>query len=98
MVISQNLSGSFVESAFTLDEVGDGVESSESMSVFSDLPQAEFLRGAMVRLGMTRNEFADRIGIKRKTLDNWLLPPGSASARALPKMGWKFISEILEKS
>jgi hypothetical protein len=59
------------------------------------LTQQEFLRDAMHRLCMTRDEFAHRIAVKRKTLDNWLLPP-SDSARGMPDMAWKFIQEILE--
>lgn len=58
--------------------------------------QQEFLREAMSRLGMTRDEFATRIAVKRKTLDNWLLPP-SGSARGMPDMAWKFIQEILDR-
>jgi DNA-binding transcriptional regulator YiaG len=60
------------------------------------LSQQDFLREAMRLLGMTRDEFAERIATKRKTLDNWLLPP-SESARGMPDMAWKFIREILEK-
>jgi hypothetical protein len=60
------------------------------------LTQQEFLRDAMQRLGMTRDEFAARIAVKRKTLDNWLLPPGD-SARGMPDMAWKFIQEILDR-
>lgn len=60
------------------------------------LTQQEFLRDAMARLGMTRDEFAERIATKRKTLDNWLLPQ-SDSSRGMPDMAWKFISEILER-
>ncbi|SIR80323.1 hypothetical protein SAMN05880566_1237 [Janthinobacterium sp. TND4EL3] len=60
------------------------------------MTQQEFLRDAMHRLDMTRDEFADRIAVKRKTLDNWILPP-SDSARGMPDMAWKFIQEILDK-
>lgn len=60
------------------------------------LTQQEFLRDAMSALGMTRDQFAERIGAKRKTLDNWLLPESEYS-RGMPNMAWKFISEILEK-
>ena len=60
------------------------------------MTQQEFLRDAMHRLDMTRDEFADRIAVKRKTLDNWILPP-SGSARGMPDMAWKFIQEILDK-
>jgi aspartate carbamoyltransferase catalytic subunit len=62
----------------------------------SQLTQQEFLRDAMHCLGMTRDEFSQRIAVKRKTLDNWLLPP-SESARGMPDMAWKFIQEILDK-
>lgn len=58
--------------------------------------QQEFLREAMQRLGMTRDQFADRIAVPRKTLDNWLLPP-SESARGMSDMARKFIQEILER-
>lgn len=58
--------------------------------------QQEFLRDAMHRLGMTRDEFAGRIAVTRKTLDNWLLPP-SESARGMSDMAWKFIREILDR-
>ena len=58
--------------------------------------QQEFLRDAMRRLGMTRDEFAARIAVSRKTLDNWLLPP-SDSARGMSDMAWKFIGEILDR-
>lgn len=58
--------------------------------------QQDFLRDAMQRLGMTRSEFAERIGTKPRTLDNWLLPSESAEFRGMPDMGWKFVTEILE--
>jgi hypothetical protein len=58
--------------------------------------QQEFLRDAMDRLGMTRDQFAVRIAVPRKTLDNWLLPP-SDSSRGMSDMAWKFIGEILER-
>ena len=62
----------------------------------NQLSQQEFLRDAMHRLSMTRDEFAQRIAVKRKTLDNWLLPP-SDSARGMPDMAWRFIQEILDQ-
>ena len=63
-----------------------------------DLPhtQQDFLRHAMEVLGMTREAFAERIGTKKRTLDNWLLPSGSVEFRAMPDMAWKFIREILQ--
>ncbi|MXN76417.1 transcriptional regulator [Burkholderia sp. 4701] len=63
-----------------------------------DLPhtQQDFLRHAMDVLGMTREAFAERIGTKKRALDNWLLPSSSSEFRAMPEMAWKFIREILE--
>lgn len=58
--------------------------------------QQEFLRDAMARLSLTREEFADRIGAKKRALDNWLLPSESAEFRTMPDMAWKFIREILQ--
>lgn len=60
------------------------------------MTQQEFLRDAMQRLGMGREQFADRIGTTKRTLDKWLLPDTSNDARAMPDMAWKFIREILE--
>ncbi|MBR8426381.1 MULTISPECIES: transcriptional regulator [Burkholderia cepacia complex] len=59
--------------------------------------QQDFLRHAMNALGMTREEFAERIGAKKRALDNWLLPSGSAEYRSMPDMAWKFIREILDR-
>ncbi|WP_434034800.1 helix-turn-helix domain-containing protein [Cupriavidus sp. a3] len=58
-------------------------------------PQQELLREAMVQLGMTREEFATRISVSRRTLDKWLLPNESSDFRALPDMGRAYIQEIL---
>ena len=92
-----NLEGAFVESAFSREQVGDGAP--VDGCAFLDLTtQAEFLRDAMTRLGMTRNQLAERIAVRRKTLDTWLLPPGSNADRVMPEMAWKFIREILENS
>jgi hypothetical protein len=44
---------------------------------------------------MTRDEFAERIGTKKRTLDNWLLLPDSSEYRNMPDMAWKFVQEIL---
>lgn len=57
--------------------------------------QQEFLRDAMQTLGMTRPQFAERIGTKARTLDNWLLPSESNEFRSMPDMVWKFVAEIL---
>lgn len=58
--------------------------------------QQDFLRNAMQQLGMTREQFADRIGSNPRQLKNWLLPPDSKGYREMPEMAWKFIREILE--
>lgn len=57
--------------------------------------QQEFLREAMATLSLTREDFADRIGAKKRALDNWLLPRESREFRTMPDMAWKFIREIL---
>ena len=59
------------------------------------MSQQEFLRDAMRQLGMTRPQFAERIGTKARTLDNWLLPSESNECRTMPDMVWKFVREIL---
>ena len=58
--------------------------------------QQEFLRHAMSELGMTREQFAERIGAKKRALDNWLLSPDSSGYRSMPDMAWKFVRKILE--
>lgn len=58
--------------------------------------QRTFLLDAMSRLGMNRETFAERIGTKKKTVDNWLASPESTEYRNMPEMAWKFIGEILE--
>ena len=58
--------------------------------------QQDFLRTAMSQLDMTREQFADRIGTKKRTLDNWLLASESSEYRSMSDMAWKFIREILQ--
>jgi hypothetical protein len=60
------------------------------------IAQQEFLRNAMAKLDMTRDEFAKRIGSTRRRIDNWLLPADSQGFREMDEMGWKFIREILD--
>ena len=59
------------------------------------LSQQEFLRDAMTVLGLTRDQFAERIGAKKRALDNWLLPDDSQEFRTMPDMAWKFVGEII---
>lgn len=58
--------------------------------------QQDFLRDAMQKLGMTRDQFCKRISVPRKTLDKWLAPEGSKESRAMPEMAWAYIREILD--
>ncbi len=58
-------------------------------------PQQEFLRDAMQRLGMSRQEFADRIGATKRVLDNWLLPSNSSGFRPMSDTVWALVREIL---
>jgi hypothetical protein len=59
--------------------------------------QQDFLREAMQRLGMTRDQFAARLGASRRRLDNWLLPGDSSGFRELDPVVWTFVREILER-
>lgn len=58
--------------------------------------QQVFLRDAMRRLNLTRDVFANRIGVKRRALDTWLLPEGSQEARNMPEVVSRFVTEIVE--
>jgi len=58
--------------------------------------QQDFLRDAMLRLNMTRQKFADRIGASKRALDNWLLPTDSKGFRPMPETVWTLIREILQ--
>lgn len=57
--------------------------------------QQTFLRDAMRRLNMTRDSFAERIGVRRRALDTWLLPEDSSEYRTMPSIVEKFVGEIL---
>ncbi len=61
-------------------------------------PQQEFLRLAMESLGMTRDSFAKRFTVPRRTLDKWLLPDDSKDFRALPDMARAYIAEVICKN
>jgi aspartate carbamoyltransferase catalytic subunit len=62
----------------------------------SEIAQQDYLREAMATLNMTRDELAERIGVSRRRLDNWLLPDDSKGFRPMEDMAWKFIAEILK--
>ncbi|TAL55471.1 aspartate carbamoyltransferase [Pandoraea sp.] len=59
--------------------------------------QQTFLRDAMRRLNMTRDSFADRIGVRRRALDTWLLPEDSSEFRSMPGIVEKFVDEIVQR-
>src|SRR5579872_7020821 len=57
--------------------------------------QQVLLREAMQTLNMTRDAFAERLSIKRRALDAWLLPDTSNEFRVMPDVVHKFIGEIM---
>jgi aspartate carbamoyltransferase catalytic subunit len=57
--------------------------------------QQTLLREAMQTLNMTRDAFAERLSIKRRALDAWLLPDTSNEFRVMPDVVHKFIGEIM---
>lgn len=59
--------------------------------------QQTLLRDAMRRLNMTRDAFANRIGVSRRALDTWLLPDESAESRVMPEIASRYVEEILER-
>ncbi len=61
------------------------------------VPQQAFLRDAMRRLNMTREAFANRIGVTRRALDTWLLPDDSQESRSMPEIVERYVSEIVER-
>lgn len=61
-----------------------------------NLTQQDFLREAMATLGLTREQFADRLGTSKRRLDNWLLPSDSKEFRSMDDMVWNFVREILK--
>ena len=61
------------------------------------MSQQEFLRDAMDRLGMTPDQFAERLNASRRRVDDWLLPDGSPGLRELDSVVWTFVREIVER-
>ena len=61
-----------------------------------DLPQQTLLRDAMRRLNLTRDEFAERIAVKRRTLDSWLVPSASSDARTMPASVRLLVDHVLQ--
>lgn len=58
------------------------------------MEQQELLRTAMFRFGMNRDQFANRIGTNKRTLDKWLLPVGSNDFREMPSVASKYVEEL----
>lgn len=56
--------------------------------------QQDELRAVMRRLGLTRNQLAERIGVSRRALDTWLLPASSGEHRSMPGVVAKVLSEL----
>lgn len=56
--------------------------------------QIEFLQHAMADLFMTRDQFAQRLGCARRTLDKWLLPETSTDHRKMPETVRNLVLEI----
>lgn len=63
--------------------------------VTASQPQRRFLLDAMKILGMNRVEFAKRIGVPRRTLENWLADPGATEHRTLSELARRFVQLIL---
>ena len=64
----------------------------------SKLPQRDLIRYAMERLDLpTRQQFADRFGLSKRTLDNWLIPDdASKEFRKMPTVVSMFICYVLK--
>jgi hypothetical protein len=61
-----------------------------------NLPQQDFLRNAMLELGLTREAFAKRIGAPRETFKKWLLPSEAGGNREMPSIAWSLVREVIE--
>jgi hypothetical protein len=57
--------------------------------------QIDFLQTSMADLHMTRDQFAQRLGCARRTLDKWLLPENSTDHRKMPETVRNLVDEIL---
>jgi aspartate carbamoyltransferase catalytic subunit len=58
--------------------------------------QQAALRGAMKQLGLTREGLANRLGVKRRALDTWLLPDASRESRTMPGVVAKLLADLPE--
>ncbi|MDP5239000.1 aspartate carbamoyltransferase [Uliginosibacterium sp. 31-16] len=55
--------------------------------------QQDFLRQKMQALGLTREQFANQLGVKKRALDTWLLPVASKEARQMSESVWQLIEQ-----
>jgi aspartate carbamoyltransferase catalytic subunit len=60
--------------------------------------QQDLLRDAMQRLDITRDTFADRVGVTRRALDTWLLPPTSKQHRTMPAVVARVVAGLAGES
>ncbi|WP_432263033.1 transcriptional regulator [Cupriavidus sp. TMH.W2] len=58
-------------------------------------PQQQFLHEAMTELQLGRVAFAERFGMTKRALDNWLMPSGSTGYRDMPQLAWRYVGEVL---
>ena len=56
--------------------------------------QQTTLRAAMKRLALTRDAFAERLGVSRRALDSWLLPASSGEHRRMPAVVAKVVADL----
>src|SRR5881394_58812 len=56
--------------------------------------QQTVLRESMQRLDLTRNAFAERLGVSRRALDTWLLPTASSGHRTMPDVVAKMMASL----
>lgn len=68
------------------------------LTMSKTLKQQDFLREAMTTLGLTREQFAARLGTSKRRVDNWLLPSESKEFRSMDDMVWNFVREILKNN
>lgn len=78
-------------------DVAAGPQDRPPQSPDSAVSQAVFLREAMRALGMTRRALANRLGVSEKSVDNWMLTPGTAGYRRMPLVVWKFVAEVVRQ-
>jgi aspartate carbamoyltransferase catalytic subunit len=57
--------------------------------------QQQFLRRSMRQLNLTRDALAQRISVKKRALDSWLLPAESNEFRVMPSIVQQFLSEMV---